>query len=70
MARKLTTKRELTGKARLHAAIVQMKRDQHALGMVSDAALEKTTLRMLGAAALPKVVRLRRRRQSRPPASP
>jgi putative transcriptional regulator len=54
----MKTKRELTGKARLRAEIVEMKRDQHALGMVSDAALEKTTLRMLGAEALPKVAAL------------
>ncbi|HJQ57064.1 MAG TPA: helix-turn-helix domain-containing protein [Vineibacter sp.] len=56
MARK--AKGELTGKARLRADIVEMQRDQHALGMVSAAALEKTTLRMLGAEALPQVAAL------------
>jgi putative transcriptional regulator len=46
---------KLTGKARLRAEIVEMKRDQHALGMVSDEELEQTTLRMLGRDALPKI---------------
>ena len=46
---------ELKGRARLRAEIVEIVRDQHALGMVSDAELEQTTLRMLGRDALPKV---------------
>ena len=56
MAKKM--KVELKGKARLRAEIVEMTRDQHALGMVSDQELEKTTLRMLGRDALPKVAGL------------
>jgi putative transcriptional regulator len=32
-----------------------MTRDQHALGLVSDDELEKTTIRMLGREALPKI---------------
>ena len=51
-------KAELKGRARLRAEIVEMVRDQHALGMVSDAELEQTTLRMLGRDALPKVTPL------------
>lgn len=55
MARKTKAKGELTGKARLRSEIVEMTRDQHALGMVSDAELAQVTMRMLGADALPKV---------------
>jgi len=55
MARKTKAKGELAGKARLRSEIVEMTRDQHALGMVSDAELEQVTMRMLGADALPKV---------------
>ena len=55
MAQKKKAKCELTGKARLRSELVEMTRDQHALGMVGDAELEQVTLRMLGADALPKV---------------
>jgi putative transcriptional regulator len=47
-------KRELRGKARLRAEIVEMTRALHKVGAVSDAELEKTTLRMLGRDAFPK----------------
>jgi putative transcriptional regulator len=47
--------RELRGKARIRAEIVEMSRALHKVGAVSDADLEKTTLRMLGRDALPKV---------------
>ena len=46
--------RELRGKARLRAEIVEMTRVLHKVGAVSDAELEKTTLRMLGRDALPR----------------
>ena len=58
MATKTKAPSELKGKARLRSEIVEMKRDQHALGMVSDAELEKTTIRMLGRDALPRVTGL------------
>lgn len=47
--------RALTGKARVRAEIVEMTEILHRAGAVSAAELEKTTLRMLGRAALPKV---------------
>jgi putative transcriptional regulator len=47
--------RELRGKARIRAEIVEMSRALHKVGAVSDGELEKTTLRMLGREALPKV---------------
>jgi putative transcriptional regulator len=46
---------ELRGKARIRAEIVEMSRALHKVGAVSDAELEKTTLRMLGRDAPPKV---------------
>lgn len=55
MTKKGKAKGELKGRARLRAEIVELVRDQHALGMVSDGELEKTTLRMLGRDALRKV---------------
>lgn len=48
-------KRELRGRARIRAEIVEMSRALHKVGTLSDAELEKTTLRMLGRDALPKV---------------
>jgi putative transcriptional regulator len=39
----------------LRQEIVAMTRDQHSLGLVSDDELEKTTIRMLGREALPKI---------------
>ena len=58
MTTRTKAKAELKGKARLRSEIVEMKRDLHALGMVSDAELEKTTMRMLGRDALPKLAGL------------
>lgn len=55
MARTSKAKGELRGKARLRTEIVEAMRGLHKIGAVSDAELEKTTLRMLGRAALPKV---------------
>ena len=43
------------GKARLRSEIVDALRGLHKIGVVGDAELEKTTLRMLGRDALPKV---------------
>lgn len=55
MARTMKETIEPTGKHRLRAEIVEMTRDQHAMGMVSNAELEQVTMRMLGRDALPKV---------------
>jgi putative transcriptional regulator len=45
----------MRGKARLRAEIVEAMRGLHKIGAISDAEVEKTTLRMLGRDALPKV---------------
>jgi putative transcriptional regulator len=58
MATKTRTKGELRGKVRLRSEIVESMRGLHKIGAVSDAELEKTTLRMLGRDALPKVATL------------
>ena len=55
MARTSKARGELKGKARLRSEIVEAMRGLHRIGKVSDADLRKTTLRMLGRAALPKV---------------
>lgn len=49
---------ELRGKARMRAEIVEISRGLHKIGAISDAELEKTTLKMLGRDALPKVAPL------------
>ena len=58
MARKSKARGELKGKARMRAEIVEAMRGLHKVGAVSDAELEKTTLRMLCRDALPKVADL------------
>jgi putative transcriptional regulator len=55
MARKVKVGVELKGKARLRSEIVEAVHGLHKIGAVGDAELEKTTLRMLGRNALPKV---------------
>jgi putative transcriptional regulator len=55
MARKVKVSGELKGKARLRSEIVEAVHGLHKIGAVDDAELEKTTLRMLGRDALPKV---------------
>lgn len=55
MTRTTKASAKQTEKARLRSEIVEMTRDQHALGMVSDTELEQVTMRMLGRDALPKV---------------
>ena len=55
MARKNRAKSELKGKARMRAEIVEISRGLHKIGAISAAELEKTTLKMLGKDALPKV---------------
>ena len=42
-------------KSRMRGEIVETMRGLHKVGAVSDSDLEKTTLRMLGKDALPKV---------------
>jgi putative transcriptional regulator len=58
MAKTTNAKRVLRGKARMRAEIVETMQGLHKIGAVSDAELEKTTLRMLGRDALPKVAGL------------
>jgi len=58
MATRPRKKRELRGKARLRSEIVEAMQGLHRIGVVGDAELEKTTLRMLGRDALPKVAAL------------
>lgn len=55
MAKKSKSRGESKGKVRLRSEIVEAVRGLHKIGMVGDAELEKTTLRMLGRDALPKV---------------
>ena len=55
MANKNKVKERSTGKARLRSELVEALRGLHKIGAVSDAELGKTTLRMLGRDALPKV---------------
>jgi putative transcriptional regulator len=47
-----------TTKERIRAEIVEITRGMHRHGLVDDAELEQTTLRMLGRDALPKVAEL------------
>jgi putative transcriptional regulator len=58
MAARTKAKGALRGKARMRAEIVEISRGLHKIGAISDAELKKTTLRMLGRDALPKVVDL------------
>ena len=58
MTNRSRTKKELRGKARMRAEIVDISRALHKVGAVSDAEVEKTTLRMLGREALPKIAPL------------
>ena len=55
------TKKQLTGKARLRAEIVEMTEGLHRVGLVGDAELEMTTIRMLNKSALPKLGRMKPR---------
>ena len=48
-------KGELRGKARMRAEIVEISRGLNKIGAISNADLEKTTLRMIGRDALPRV---------------
>ncbi len=56
--KKTKAKSALKGKARMRSEIVDAMRGLNKIGAVSDAELEKTTLRMLGRDALPKVADL------------
>jgi putative transcriptional regulator len=58
MATRSKAKGELRGKARMRAEIVEISRGLNKIGAIGDADLEKTTLRMLGRHALPKVATL------------
>lgn len=58
MATKTKPPRMGDSKTRLRTEIVEISRGLHKIGAIDDAELEKTTLRMLGRDALPKVVPL------------
>lgn len=58
MARKSKVKPKLSGKARLRSEIVEAMQGLHKIGIINNTDLEKTTLRMLGRDALPKVTEL------------
>ena len=49
---------KLRGRARLRSEIVEAMRGLHKIGIINNTDLEKTTLRMLGRDALPKVTEL------------
>ena len=55
MTRQSKTRTDLRGKKRIRAEIVEMSEALHRVGAISGEDLEKTTLRMLGREALPKV---------------
>jgi putative transcriptional regulator len=56
MSKKTRKEGEPRGKARLRFEIVEMTRAMHGAGLVDGAELERTTIRMLGRDALPKVI--------------
>jgi putative transcriptional regulator len=58
MTKRAKQKTELRGKTRMRAEIVEMSESLHKVGAISDEQLQKTTLRMLGKDALPKVERM------------
>ena len=58
MAARTNVKPALRGKARMRSEIVEAMQGLHKIGAISDAELEKTTLKMLGRDALPKVANL------------
>jgi putative transcriptional regulator len=55
MAKQGKAKTELRGKARMRAEIVEAMRALHKVGAMSDDELQKTTMKMLGKDALPKI---------------
>lgn len=55
MTKPIKSKKEPRGRSRLRREIVEMTETLHKLGAVDDADLKKTTLRMIGRDALPKV---------------
>lgn len=55
MARRSSAKGDPRGKARIRAEIVEISRGLRKVGAIGDAELRKTTLRMLGRDALPKI---------------
>jgi putative transcriptional regulator len=58
MAKASKAKSELRGKARMRAEIIEAMRGLHKVGAVGDDELQKTTMRMLGKDALPKIAAL------------
>lgn len=58
MATRINAKGALVGKARMRSEIVEISRGLHKIGAISDAELEKTTIRMLGRDALPKIAEM------------
>jgi putative transcriptional regulator len=58
MATKNNSTVQLRGKTRIRSEIVETMQGLHKIGAVSEADLAKTTLRMLGRDALPKIAAL------------
>ena len=54
----MATKHKVSSKARLRSELVEITRALHSVGALSTTELEKTTMRMLGREALPKVTAL------------
>ena len=58
MAKSTRPKTRPTAKSRLRAELVEMTEGLHRAGLVDDAELEMTTMRMLGRDTLPKIADL------------
>jgi len=55
MTQRVKSKPAVAGKVRMRSEIVDAMRGLHKIGAVGEAELQKTTLRMLGKDALPKI---------------
>ena len=55
MAKRKKAKGELRGKARIRSEIVEIAQSLHRVGAMTDDELQKTTLKMLGKDAVPKI---------------
>src|SRR5882724_6308173 len=55
MAKQANARKDQRGMARMRSEIVEAMRGLHKIGAVSDDELQKTTMRMLGKSAFPKV---------------
>ena len=64
MAKQGKAKKELRGKTRMRAEIVEAVRGLHKVGAIGNDELQKTTMKMLGRKRCRKSRRCRRRRSS------